>query len=164
MMGNGLGFRCNKCGHEFTASFGIGFMFPVLYRETVKEIRQGKYGREWKELFKTTPGAAVNAEMELYVCGTCGCSVNDLNLAIYEPKKPRAVKIQDPEPAGTMQAKGREYVMPYELKSDYRLVELFIHKCPECGKRMHKYRETDRLKCPECRTGWMEETDSILWD
>ena len=77
-MGDGMVFRCDHCDHEEQVSCGIGFMFPQLYQDVVKKIRKGKYGREWKEVFESRPGAAVDARMVLYVCSECGNCVQDL--------------------------------------------------------------------------------------
>ena len=163
-MGNGLGFRCNSCGHVFIACFGIGFCFPMEYEETAEEIRKGKYGQEWKELFESIPGAAIDAEREMYVCSSCGNSKNELNLAIYRPKEPGVSKVHNESFSVAVPVYGREYVMRYELEQDYKLVKSYVHRCPECGKRMHKYREGDILKCPECKKGRMKPNDVLMWD
>ncbi len=163
-MGNGIEFTCKKCGHTDSAMFGVGFLFPDVYQNTVSEIKAGKYGSKWKELFEQIPGAAVNAEEELYVCPACGGYASEPNLTIYEPKDPAISKVHNEVFAIANPASGQEYVVPWELAGDYRRVKVFVHKCPECGKRMHKYRAGDRLRCPKCRQGWMEETGYLNWD
>ena len=163
-MGNGISFRCNKCGYETVASYGIGFLFPITYKETVEAIKTGDHGREWKELYEHTPGAAINAEMEFYICAHCGSFVNEPNLAIYAPYDPEISKIHNECFSVANPAVGCEYVMRYELEENYRLVKAFVHKCPECGKRMHKYKPGEQLKCPECKTGTMELDGTLMWD
>ncbi len=153
-MGIGIEFTCNKCGHDYCAISGIGFGFPNEYQETVEEIKNGKYGKDWKRLFESTPGAAINAEKEFYVCPDCGAFDTEPNLAVYAPKDPTSPKDEEIN----------EYHTPYELQTDYHLVKSYIHKCPKCGKRMHKYRVTDYLRCPECNEGQMEPSGQLLWD
>ena len=146
------------------ATLGIGFLFPRVYQETVEAIEAGKYGQEWKELFEKTPGAAINAEMEFYTCPYCGGFANEPNLTIYAPDDPEISKVHTEPFSIAHPAEGSEYVTPYELSENYRRVKAFVHKCPECGKRMHRYRREDQLKCPECKAGTMEMGDFILWD
>lgn len=163
-MGDGISFHCNKCGHRADATFGIGFRFPSVYQETVEEIKAGKYGQEWKELFEKTPGAAINAEMEFYACPYCGGFANEPNLTMYAPNEPGITKVHNERFSIAHPAEGSEYVMLYELGEKYRRVKAFVHKCPECGKRMHKYRWGEELKCPECKTGAMEMDGILNWD
>ena len=164
-MGNGVGFRCGKCGYGFTAYLGVGFDFPEVYRETVSAVQEGEYGQEWKELFERTPGAAVDANRELYVCSACGGYREDLNLTLYGPKDPGVSKVHDGRFSVANPAEGAEYVAPWELGDEYRVVKVYRHMCA-CGNRMHRLRVDDRLKCPWCRDGWMEFDPSgdMNWD
>ena len=148
-MGNGLEFRCNKCGYAENAIFGVGFLFPEAYQSTVASIKAGEFGEDWKTLFESIPRAAVNAEMEFYVCPACGMGANEPNLSVYEPENPAISKVHNEAFSVGNPATGMEYVVPWELGENYRLVKTYIHKCPECGKRMHKYRMNDRLICPK---------------
>lgn len=164
-MGSGIGFRCGKCGYDITVYLGIGFAFPRVYQEVVTAVRKGKFGREWKELFERTSGAAVDANRELYVCSACGRFREDMNLCLYEPKDADVTVVRDEAHSGFMPSEVTEYVTPAELKNRYRLVKVYPHLC-RCGKRMHQYREGDRLKYPKCKDGWMEYDPSgwINWD
>lgn len=139
-MGDGRIYRCNRCGHEEQVSSGIGFMFPQLYQDVVTKIRKGKYGREWKEVFESRPGAAVDARTELYVCPECGNCVQDLNLSLYEPMFPDAGKKERGIFSSANPAEGIEYVMPMELEREYRRIRIYVHRCPECKTRMDQYR------------------------
>ncbi len=163
-MGYGTEFRCNRCGNTYAALSGIGFRFPEEYRETVKKIRNGEFGKTWKQLFDSIPGAAVNVERELYVCPNCGTFAIEPNLTIYEMKKPISSKPENSRRSVAHPPSGEEYVVPYELRQDYRLVKSYSHNCPECGRRMHKYRPDDRMKCPECKEGQMEPSRALMWD
>ena len=165
-MGTGLAFECRDCGYHATVHLGIGFMFPDVYQETVWMIRKEKFGQEWKDLFEKTPGAAVNADMELYVCLSCGAANRGLNLSLYEPKDASVARVQDGSFSAAFPAIGMEYVMPDLLEEDYRLVEEYVHLCPDCGKPMRLYREGDLLKCPKCGKGRMEldPRGHVCWD
>ncbi len=163
-MGDGRSFRCGECGYEFRAYNSIGFMFPEEYQETVAKVRAGEFGVDLKELFHNTSGAAINAERELYVCSSCGGFKNEPNLSVYEPKDIQISKVHTEYFSMANPALNQEYVMPSDLQKVYRLIKAFVHKCPECGKRMHKYTEADRLRCPKCKDRWMDEDGWILWD
>ena len=163
-MGEGKSFRCRRCGHEEIIHTGIGFGFPQLYEDVVRKIRKGEYGQEWKRRFESVPGAAVNAEMLLYVCSGCGCCREDLNLSLYEPVNPAAVCETVDIFCGANPAEDVDYVMPNRLSRDYRKIKVFTHVCPECGKRMHQYKDGERIVCPECREGQMEITGEFIWD
>ena len=162
-MGGGTCFSCNQCGHKDTVCFGIGFLFPQLYQDVVEKIRKGKYGREWKQVFESEPGAAVDVEMQLYVCPECGTYKQDLNLSLYKPA-PDADYIQEWILSGRKYDMDMKYVTPYILTKDYRQLKRYVHKCHACGKRMHQYRVGDRLACPKCKKGEMEPAGDILWD
>ena len=163
-MGNGLILTCSKCGYHDDISLGVGFMFPTVYQETVTRIQAGEFGDHWKELFESIPGATVNAEDEFYACPSCGHYSVEPNLAIYAPKDPNESKVHPEGFSVCNPARDKEYVTPWEIGTKCRLVKTYVHRCPECGKRMHKTRTTDRLKCPKCKAGLMEETDAFNWD
>lgn len=57
------------------------------------------------------------------------------------------------------------YVIGYDLKEEYSLIKVYVHKCKKCGKRMHTANDEDikNLPCPKCGT---EDTTSglLMWD
>ena len=163
-MGEGRSFRCNQCGHTESASFGIGFGFPQLYQDVAGKICKGKYGRDWKQLFETVPGAAVEAGMQLYVCPECGTCEEDLNLSLYEPVNPEASRRNGRIFSTVNPAEDIVYVMPHELAADYKCLKVYVHKCHACGTRMHQYRDGERLVCTKCRKGEMEPAGEFMWD
>ena len=163
-MGDGMVFRCDHCDHVEQVSSGIGFMFPQLYQDVVKKIRKGKYGREWKEVFESRPGAAVDVRMELYVCSECGNCVQDLNLSLYELMFPDAGKKERGIFSSANPAESMEYVMPSELEREYRRIRIYAHMCPKCKNRMHQYRTGELLKCPKCKEVRMYNSGMYMWD
>ena len=56
-MGHGLQYMCPHCGYKNYFELGSGFGLPQLYDETVRDIRTGKYGVEWRKSFEEHPGA-----------------------------------------------------------------------------------------------------------
>ena len=155
-MGNGRVFRCGCCKRELVAESGIGMLFPEQYRGAVRAVLKGKYGPEWKELFENTPGAALDVERELYYCGSCEMISSEFNMTLYAPKEP-AVPEEHTDLSAYVYSFGNcVHVVPWELKGKYRRIRTYVHKCRTCGKRMRRYREGDRVRCPMCLEGWLE--------
>jgi len=153
-MGNADLFVCKKCRYEFYAATGIGMMFPIAYKHTVEEIKDGKYGEEWKRHLEDHPDAAVNCESDFFVCVDCGVPKTDLNLSLFLPVKKR---------------KRASYVLPDDLKKrkQFQLLAEYTHRCEKCNGVCKQLGEDERpvLKCPEC-DGEMEIDISrmMLWD
>ena len=145
-MGDGINFVCSECGKEYSVSLGIGFNFPRDYRKCLLEVKKGKYGSEWKELYLNNQYVAVNADRHVYLCKKCGHWVVEEDLSLYIPNNLDVISIKIKE-------MGKDYyVMDDELKEDYHLLKRRIHKCSNCGKVMHKanFEEIVNLKCPKC--------------
>lgn len=57
------------------------------------------------------------------------------------------------------------YVMGYNLKAEYSLIKVYVHKSKKYGKRMHKAKEEEiqNLPCTKCGT---ENATSglVMWD
>ena len=164
-MGHGYGFICEKCGYEYRATTGAGMLFPIVYEETVEDIKKGKYGKERQRIMLKEPYAAVAAEEELYICSNCGNWKVAQNLSIYRPKDAEQIAktefgIKTAEEWGYV-----PYVMDDDLESDYELVKTYVHKCGRCRQIMHIADETEsgNLKCPKCGTMNEAETE-IMWD
>ena len=136
-MGAGYCYFCKKFGKEFSLSYGYGMMFPSAYKELLADIRAGGYGEEMKEASLSNSNVAVDAERHLYVC-SCGHWESAEGLSLFVPKDGVLLK--------------RPYVMPYELKADFRIVKDYMHICPERGKQMNEADEQPiDLRCPVCK-------------
>ena len=164
-MGAGYGFVCKKCGCEYGAHPGIGMGYPSVYRDLVKKILAGKYGEEYRKLFKETPYAAINGETHTYVCANCGNWNDEENLTLYAPNDAEEVaKI----PYGEKTVKERGYIpyaMERDLKEHFHAIRRYRHHCSKCGHIMHQATEEEsrHLPCPEC--GEKNEPFSmIMWD
>lgn len=152
-MGKGLLIKCKHCGYEREFYLGAGMMYPTTYKDLVKDIKKGKYGKELKEYFHTHKGAVVDAETVLYRCPECNKLEESYNLSLYVHK-------DDKEPENG-------YWCSWCDKEDYVFVKAYVHKCPKCGKRMKmtKENELNDLKCPKCgKPIGPSEDHFILWD
>lgn len=153
-MGSGFTFKCGKCDYKFEAMLGIGMLFPIEYRNTIKEIKEGVYGEEYKQFFEDHPNAAVNCEMESAVCTKCNKLQSVRNMTLYLPQD----EDDDPE----------EYLMAEELEDNYIKCKEYEHKCPDCSSPMKiidllEEASLGTLKCPECGGELMLSGD-LNWD
>lgn len=136
-MGSGYGYFCEKCGKEFSLSYGYGMMFPSAYKELLVEIRAGEYGEEMKKTALNNKDIAIDAGRHLYVC-SCGFWENTEGLSLFVPKD--GVHLQRP------------FVMHDELEWDFCKIMEYIHICPECGKQMNEADDQPiDLQCPVCK-------------
>ena len=160
-----LKFVCEKCGHHETVLIGTGWNGPFA-KDVISDVCDGKYGERWQKLFQNTPGAEVDERMELYVCPSCRSFRNEINLTIYKPKKPEEISPETKIPYLTAISK---YKCVNKLLSLQRARHYwdfggiaYIHRCDQCGRRMHLYKEGEQLHCPRCANGWMKEEEHII--
>ena len=185
-MGRGIEFTCSKCGHIVTASWGCGFLFPKVYSETVKKIKDNKLGPEIKAFLDEHPDGAINAEETLARCNECGKYDNVQDLTMFVPREVY-VKEDSPEGIWSFAAPfvGAEYVTPYDLRTGYIEYQKYSHKCKCCGGKMsiiplHSYQPDPEgewieemqkksectiteIECPVCG-GKMIAANLIMWD
>lgn len=151
-MGRGYSFICEKCGKTQYLHIDFGMMFPLVYQRTVKNIRRGTYGKEWKSFFEKYPNGIINAYKEIYYCPECHLAKSDLNLSFYKPLDPNEPELTDVD-----------YVLDF---SRYSLVKEYTHICKKCGKRMKNVTRSVWLmpvKCPECGER-LKYKGKLLWD
>ena len=164
-MGQGYGFKCKNCRHEYSIRLGIGMMYPEVCRNLLQNLEQGKYGKEWQQLSKNTPYAAVDVKSVIYICNDCSRWEMGKDITLYAPNDPAAIShkqygIKTVEEWGYV-----PYVTGIELKRDYHILKRYYHKCGNCGKRMHKASKDEmvHLPCPKCDE--INEPNSfIMWD
>ena len=164
-MGQGYGFKCEKCGKIFAVFLGIGFRFPSAYRDTVTAISKGKFGKKMKAVFEAVPHCALDGEVHLYRCDSCGGWRPAPGLDLYEPNDPEKLPVRARGNNPLPEWDTAEYVMPNELKSHYHMIREYSHRCPECRKKLRKVTGMDemkRLPCPDC--GTICDGKEILWD
>ncbi len=151
-MGAGYEFTCSKCGKKYSVCWGIGFMYPEVFSDTLKAIKKGEYGEEYKKLALSEKYVAVDAEEYVYSCRKCGNWTTEMGLSIYAPDNVERLKrkrsgIKTVEEWGEV-----PYATDYDFKRDYHLLKRRLHKCSKCGGIMHKAsnKEIINLSCPEC--------------
>lgn len=165
-MGTTRGYICEKCGYEFTSSYGVGFMYPAFYRKTIDEMKAGKYGELGKLFFEMYPDGAVDISEATFKCRQCEKYMSGPRLAMFTPK----IGYNHSIPTGTwsvvMPWKGQDYVSPFELEENYDLVGEYDHKC-SCGGEVQFFSEKKFLEtkviCPKCRAE-MECNVMECWD
>ncbi len=148
-MGCGFGLKCSCCGLEYDVCTGIGMLFPQVYEKLLSDIKQGKYGPEWKELALSEEYIAVEAERFLFVCDNCHNWKVDYGLSLYAPNDPEAIK-KKKYGIKTVEEWGE---VPYVISwDDYHLIRSYEHKCERCGCNLRKGLESEMLSlpCPKC--------------
>lgn len=169
-MGTGYGCTCNKCGYSYHANLGVGFMFPIVYKETVEAMKKGDYGVQGKKFFEEHPDGAIACETVIARCTECGECGQVSDLTMYVPKKnihPNAKKHGRWSVA--MPFEGAEYFTSWELDEEFDVYEKYDHRCPKCNGRaeiiedFENKLESGKLGCTKC-DGTMEITGMIMWD
>ena len=166
-MGRGIGLKCSKCGNEYSANTGIGFLYPQVYQKTLEDIKNGKYGKEWKDLALSEDLVAVDAESYLYICGECGHWDVEKGLSLYIPNDVNELMKKEYGDKTVKQRGEVPYVMSDDLRNDYHLLKGWDHKCPKCGASMHMATRSEEtsIPCPACGAAPVEGyTDLIRWD
>ena len=160
-MGAGYFYRCPKCGYSFWASTGVGFMFPMVYAETVQKAKKGELGKEIQDFFKEHEDGAINASMVILRCEDCGHLSSGMNLTMYVPNGKKPKKNEHGRWSVALPFEGADYVTGIELEEYYTESAKYPHKCENCGGRMIPLHT--KPVCPECNTPLEEELD-LLWD
>ncbi|MBR6103026.1 MAG: hypothetical protein IKP95_11400 [Ruminococcus sp.] len=147
-MNRSFTLRCFSCRHQYGFTLWVSSLYPQEYKTCIKDIRTGKYGTEWQELFLKERSFAVDARETLYLCHNCRDWDIQPSLAAYLPKsegKP-VFSEKGAKPSGPV-----EFVSPEQLREMY-LYKSYPHPCKRCGSRM-KRANTEHLlflTCPRC--------------
>ncbi|MGN0473977.1 MAG: hypothetical protein ACI4IJ_02705 [Acutalibacteraceae bacterium] len=151
-MGKGYSFYCDNCKESQHFFVGFGMMFPAVYERTVKNIKRGRYGKEWQSFFETYPNGMINAYKDIYYCSECHLGKSDFNLSFYKPIDPNEPELTN---------------ISYNLDfGRYSLVKEYTHTCRHCGQRMINANRIIWLmpvKCPKCGVQ-MKYHGKVLWD
>ena len=169
-MGQNISLKCSCCDYEIGISLGVGFFFPMLYEETIKEIKEGKLGKTLYRFLEEHPDGAVDCERAVLQCDTCGALKQGMNFSMYIPK-PGFVQSPHSEWSGAFPCEGLSYVAKSDLKESYNLYQHYPHRCPRCRKRMIAMNTEEfmdklnnqELLCPDCKSK-LEMADMIMWD
>ena len=94
-VGTGIVVNCPNCDYSDRFMLGAGMMYPAVYQATVKDVKSGKYGAEWKSLLEENRGAVIHAGKELYRCPKCRALETRPNLSVcYEMTEVKARECQ----------------------------------------------------------------------
>lgn len=76
-MGIELTCVCEKCGYEFEADVGVGFLYPKVYVETIDAMKEGRFGQQEKNFLRHFQTELYRVKILLYnvmIVKTYGCS------------------------------------------------------------------------------------------
>ncbi len=165
-MGSGFGYICPKCGFEFEAEIGIGFMFPIVYAEAVQKAKYGKLGEEIQNFFKEHKDGAIDAEYVVLCCEDCSHLTTDMDLTMYIPKEKKPEKLEHGRWAVAAPFEGADYVTWFDLEEYYTKFAEYPHKCDRCGGKMKILHEEDDMNilCPECGAPLEQSDKIVMWD
>lgn len=167
-MGEAYGGICKKCGYSFTASLGVGFLFPVVYQDTVQKMKNGELGEFAKKFFEEHPDGAVDCENVVIKCKKCGSFDCAQDLSMYIPIKEREEKTG--EWAVAVPAEGIDYVIGDDFDKYYEKYADYPHVCSECDgeaevvKDFEKIFNSGKMKCPKCGGKFGFDGTIIMWD
>lgn len=185
-------FKCVNCGEEFGLMLGVGMQYPLRYQEVLTDIKNGKYGKEWKKLIEENENLVFDAYVYLYYCPNCGTWDSAYGLDLYYPKDIDKVneeietefKKRVNELAGRSRIQYRKYSQDEELKTheknwhaaigiaegEYELLAEYPYVCKKCGKQMKRVKEdvvskeiVSVLRCPNCNCN-LEGYITGQWD
>ena len=153
-MGTFMEFKCKKCEYKVSASFGVGFLFPQVYEETIQATKNGELGEKIQKFLQENPDGAIDASNVLSVCYNCGNAEIVKRLSMYLPKE-NISRIEDDSNrrwSVGMPFYGAKYVDPFDLKKDYKFVLKYPHRCKNCGNKVKIFNEKNvkEMKCPKC--------------
>lgn len=175
-MGRGYSLKCRKCGYEFSANPGVGFMFPEVYQEMMKAGREGKLGKEVKRFLEEHPDGALDCDAVILQCTECGTLECAPDLTMYVPGE------NSPPPSSgnwsvSIPCKDAEYVAPWTLEK-YTLFGLYDHRCEKCMGKMRIIKEKEfenlaydavsngfptKIHCPKCKER-LFVGEIMMWD
>ncbi len=162
-MGSGCRYKCLKCGYSFTATNGVGFLFPVIYEETVHKAKAGELGEEIKTFFEEHTNGAINAENVTLCCNECGKLTQGQDLTMYLPDYESHNDSEHGIWNVEMPFERVSYVTNWDLEEHYKEYARYRHKCSECGGNMHIVSDEEQLMCPKCTIPF-DKAERLMWD
>ncbi len=178
-MGTGYSLHCRKCGYKISAGLGIGYMYPLAWKQTMEEARAGEYGETIRRFLEEHPDGTLIPENVLLQCTSCGNLDSGVDLSMYI-RRPEVSRREHGRWSVAAPNEGAEYVSPMDRDDDQTYV-LYARGniCEKCGKLMRpitdkeldaqrskgKGPETEsEIPCPKCgELLWFDES-GIMWD
>ena len=155
--------KCPKCEYTFEQWEGVGYMFPMVYAETVQRAKNGELGEEIQNFFNEHEDGAIRADSVTLCCDKCGALRTGKDLTMFVPKGNKSDQTEHGRWSVAMPFEGARYVSDTELELYYSEYMKYPHKCDECGGSMHIVGYGEELKCPKCKVK-LETEDFICWD
>lgn len=175
-MGRGIELECRKCRYSFGVNFGVGFLFPQAYQETMEAAKKGKLGKNVQAFLAEHPDGALDCDQVLLQCTSCGKLDRGVDLSMYVPKD--KLVVNEGRWSVSCSFEEASYVAPWELKEHYQLVQPYDHVCRKCGNKMQVIKEDDlipegqesegkdtkvNVNCPKCHKP-MVVGGYMMWD
>lgn len=150
-MGHSIATKC-KCGRK-EYFLGGGMMFPSVYREAVKDAKDGKFGQTMQTLMQQNKYAVMDVEKVLYCCNECGHVEASDPLDIYIAKDIESFKKEKYgdhtiEELGEVPYWGMSYMGDDEC-DNFIKIYTHPHECPVCKGEMRRV-DDDYLKRTPC--------------
>lgn len=160
-MGRGFTLQCRKCGYEASGDLGVGFLFPMVYQETMEAARAGKYGEIIRQFLEDHPDGVLNTENVFLQCTGCGELAFGQDLSMYA----RKTDVQRKEHGRWSVAfpfEEADYVYPMELEREntYEFVA-WGNICAKCGKPMKPF-SAGNLLCKKTSYGEIGEQTEVF--
>ena len=81
-MGFGSNFLCKKCGETYSYQIGIGFLYYEVKERLLEEIKDGKYGDEYKKALDENPKADIDGHRIIFKCPQCSYWEDNYDLTL----------------------------------------------------------------------------------
>ncbi len=160
-----IGCKCNKKEYML----GVGMMFPSVYKDTVQNAKDGKFGKTIQTLMQQNEYAVMDVGNTLYYCDKCGHIESNDPLDIYIAKDVESFKKKE-YGIKTVEEWGEVpyWSVPSEEDDEYNdFIKIYTHthKCPTCKIEMKSVTPEylENTPCPKCGEKH-EILDNMLWD
>lgn len=166
-MGLTVECHCEHCGYRFWGPEGSGMLYPLVYKKTIEDIRNGKYGNQAMEFFKVFPDGAIDAQYVVIQCEHCRGldSVPDLTLYVKNEiieKPSKRIKSKHKKIEKTIRYKPKQTKSAWDEipiirgpGTEYIEFEKYKHICKYCGGSTYKIdldleMPIPMIPCPGC--------------
>ena len=162
-MGNGVSYKCAKCGYSAEALFGVGMAYPLLRSEITESIFGGVFGEAPRELLSSDCRLHIDARRALFSCPQCKDYFTVERVCINNESYLGSAGGNQDFAGCSAQCEDRESVLDYSSSCSAKLI-LDTH-CEICGSKMDLISTSilEELSCPKCAS-IMEITTTINWD
>ncbi len=167
-MGSGVRFSCPNCGYNDRFLLGVGFSYPRVFSNTMKEAKHGQFGKKLYRLLKKHPDAVLDPTLVLTHCPKCHLLGRAMDLTAYVPK-PGYDRSKEPKGtwSGAFPALNIDYVSPNDFRVHYDVLEKYGHCCEKCGTELELISEQElssrKIPCRKCGE-ILQASTALMWD